>query len=100
MIKHGHRNLSPAADAYLLLASRLQRQLLAARAAFDRASDQRIRLELLQLDDEIGSEAARLLERAKTVHRAAHQAYLIALQRYNDFATQGALYRERHAKPS
>lgn len=100
MIKYPRGKPSPAADVYLLTASRFKRQLLAARSAFDRASDQCIRLELLQLDDEIGSEAARLLEQAKRVHRAAHQTYLITLQRYNDFATQGALYRERYDRPS
>jgi hypothetical protein len=60
---------------------------------------QRIRLERLRLDGEIGNEVAQLLEDAKKVHRTARQVYLIALQRYTDFATQSALYKDWHDKP-
>jgi len=95
-----HRKLSQAADAYLRMAERLKKQMLETRVAVDRASDQRIRLELLRSDAEIGNEAADLLEEAKRLHHAAYQAHLTALRRYHDFVTQGALSERHHGKPS
>ena len=69
-----------------------------AREACDRGFEQCIRLERLQLDDEIRSDAARLLDQARRIHRAARQAYLIILQRYSDFVTQGTVHNEWHVK--
>jgi CheY-like chemotaxis protein len=75
---------SPAVHFYVQISSHLRRQLSEARATFDSASNSLSRLNWIQSDEAIGNDFARLLQEAKRVHRAAHQVYASALQRYSD----------------
>ena len=65
--------------------NRLRREFLEARALFDAAADSLSRLNRLSEEVEMASEVKLVLEQAKDVHRAAHEVYLIALQRFSDF---------------
>jgi len=85
--------LSGADDSCRQTSSRLLRQLVAARAVFDRTSDHSGR-EPLESDENTGIEVTPLTEQAKGDNRSAYRAYLNALQRYSAFVAESELYGE------
>ena len=89
-----------AIDAYELIKRRLTREMLEARAVFDRASEKLERLRLLSQEFETGPEARTLLEWAKRVYDAAHQVYTVTGQRLNDLLRNEIFNEEKRDIPS
>jgi DNA-binding NtrC family response regulator len=79
------RSAESSQALYPQIRSQLLRQLVEAREALERASDQLSRLDLLRSDEELGDDVVPLQEQAKKLRSAALKVYLLAAQRYKDF---------------
>lgn len=98
--QHGCQQASMAIDTYEQIKNHLRRDLLEARTVLESASEKLERLALLSSELKVGSEAKSLWQRAKSVHHAAHQVYMLTLQRFTDFIRDEITPEERGGKPS
>jgi CheY-like chemotaxis protein len=98
--QHGCQQPRMATATYQEIKSRLRREMMDARAVFEDASDKLERLTSLLPKLEPDSEAPQLLQHTKHVHHAAHQVYMMALQRFSDFIRDEIFHRDKGEKPS